>query len=418
MIDRSNFIQPSDIQSHLPQREILEGEAADSAVPSGENAGRFFQLKAACHRMLSVFTHYIWEKTITWKLNRNIAVLNKELRKGQDADIDSLYEGVNQLRQVCHLLREAKVSQDRLSAAEHSLDSIRNSSLALRHTRGARELKDIAGQTLPEQSKKTMEEFHRILNPLIKLVMQNPDAKSKLGSDDMEVIRKWYATQQSSLEYTPKVLFALSTAIDPESELAENYINSCFDLGCYYDFEAGEQKDPVKAAQMYHLAAERGHAESQCNLGYCFETGKGVEKNLGAALQLYHLAANQGNLAALCNLAYFFEAGKGVQQNHEVATKLYGLAASKGSPRAQCNLGVCYAAGRGVERDLGKAVALYQEAANQDYPQAQFNLGHCYEMGQGVEKDLTKARELYRMAAQQGHVAAKEQIEKLAAASI
>jgi hypothetical protein len=63
----------------------------------------------------------------------------------------------------------------------------------------------------------------------------------------------------------------------------------------------------------YQLAAERGCAVAQCNLGICFEHGDGVAQNLAEAARYYRLAAAQegaippevlaGSLAACVRIA-------------------------------------------------------------------------------------------------------------------
>jgi TPR repeat protein len=50
------------------------------------------------------------------------------------------------------------------------------------------------------------------------------------------------------------------------------------------------------------LAAERGVADAQFDLGYCYAHRKGVEKDEAKAGQLYARSAKQGNADAQYNL--------------------------------------------------------------------------------------------------------------------
>jgi hypothetical protein len=63
---------------------------------------------------------------------------------------------------------------------------------------------------------------------------------------------------------------------------------------CYY-YGQGVTKNETTAAHYFLLAANRGHAKAQCNLGVCFKKGKGLDKDLDQALLWYQLSANQGD---------------------------------------------------------------------------------------------------------------------------
>jgi serine/threonine protein kinase len=75
-----------------------------------------------------------------------------------------------------------------------------------------------------------------------------------------------------------------------------------FYVGRYYEFAAGNKKDPLKAKGWYQRAATQGHAEAQCSLGDCYANGIGVSKDLAQAKQWYEKAAAQGNIHAKAQL--------------------------------------------------------------------------------------------------------------------
>ena len=69
----------------------------------------------------------------------------------------------------------------------------------------------------------------------------------------------------------------------------------------YYD-----SKNYPKAYSLFSLAAEKGLAEAQCQLGILFETGKGIEKDYLKAEEWYNKACNQGHSEAMYNYGRFF----------------------------------------------------------------------------------------------------------------
>jgi TPR repeat protein len=53
-----------------------------------------------------------------------------------------------------------------------------------------------------------------------------------------------------------------------------------------------------KAAELFALAANQGHATAQFNLGVLYEHGMGVAQSYEKSFELYTLAANQGHAKA------------------------------------------------------------------------------------------------------------------------
>lgn len=71
--------------------------------------------------------------------------------------------------------------------------------------------------------------------------------------------------------------------------------------GRKYYFSGG-QVNNAKAAELFTIAAENGHAEAQRWLGNCYRYGYGVSKDLQKARYWYQQAANQGNRDARLQL--------------------------------------------------------------------------------------------------------------------
>ena len=60
------------------------------------------------------------------------------------------------------------------------------------------------------------------------------------------------------------------------------------------------------------MAAERGNADGQFNLGLCYAAGKGVEQNYKEAVRWFTEAAEQGEPDSMYQLARCYGAGLGV----------------------------------------------------------------------------------------------------------
>lgn len=73
-----------------------------------------------------------------------------------------------------------------------------------------------------------------------------------------------------------------------------------------YCFNCGEKclsgKNFVQSNSLacvwFMLAADEGHAGSQCNLGYMYQEGRGVPQSDAEAIRWFKLAADQGHAGA------------------------------------------------------------------------------------------------------------------------
>ncbi|WP_426422560.1 hypothetical protein [Bradyrhizobium genosp. A] len=135
---------------------------------------------------------------------------------------------------------------------------------------------------------------------------------------------------------------------DPDIEAARRYklaadrgdAEAQLDLGKMYEAgRGGLPSDPQEAARFYKLAADQGYAEAQVQLAYMYENGNVLPKDLRQAARLYRLAADQGNAAGQSNLADFYERGDaGLRKDACEAMRLRKLAADQGNTYAAKNL--------------------------------------------------------------------------------
>ena len=66
-------------------------------------------------------------------------------------------------------------------------------------------------------------------------------------------------------------------------------------MGDYYD----DEENPVEASKYYLKAAKQGEASAQYNLGIYYFFGRGIEKNKEEAMKWLRNAAKQGNPKAI-----------------------------------------------------------------------------------------------------------------------
>jgi TPR repeat protein len=82
------------------------------------------------------------------------------------------------------------------------------------------------------------------------------------------------------------------------------------DLGALYATGGWSgPRDPVRAAEWYRRAAERGHPDAQYNLGFMYLLGEGVQASPSEGLQWLRRSADQGEESAIRLLADIYRNG-------------------------------------------------------------------------------------------------------------
>ena len=118
--------------------------------------------------------------------------------------------------------------------------------------------------------------------------------------------------------------------------------------------EAYQEKDYLKAIQVWRPLAQAGDREAQYRLGVMYAEGRGIPPNDAEAALWFERAAEQGEPMAQYNLAASYVEGTGVRKDMAAAAKWFRRAADQGVPLAQLNLGLLYASGAGVARTTSK----------------------------------------------------------------
>jgi hypothetical protein len=121
-------------------------------------------------------------------------------------------------------------------------------------------------------------------------------------------------------------------------------------------WEAYQEKDYLKAVQMWRPLAEGGNATAQYRLGVMYAEGKGVAQSDVEAARWFERAAVQGDAAAQYDLGASYAEGLGVPKDNAAAAKWFRRAADQGLPLAQLNLGLLHASGAGVPQDNVEAM--------------------------------------------------------------
>jgi len=161
------------------------------------------------------------------------------------------------------------------------------------------------------------------------------------------------------------------------------------------------------AIRLYQLAADRGLASAQFNLGLLSELGRGVSPDVAIAFKFYLKAAKNGFAPAQFNVGNMLANGIGTGQDLFEAMLWFRQAAERGLPEAQYNVGLAYEQGRGVRQNESLALEWYRTAAGHGYARAQFNLASMLIDGRGSPPNPTSALSLYRASATQNFAPAQ-----------
>ncbi len=100
------------------------------------------------------------------------------------------------------------------------------------------------------------------------------------------------------------------------------YVPAIMNLGLLFEGEKYAPKDYNEAFHWFSLAAEKGIAEAQLQLGGCYHYGLGTTQDFSMAAKYYRLSAGQTNFAAMKSLGYLLMNGYGVEKNEDEAKYL------------------------------------------------------------------------------------------------
>ena len=206
----------------------------------------------------------------------------------------------------------------------------------------------------------------------------------------------------------------------------------------------GVPQDYAEAIKWFVLAAERGDANAQYNLGLYYANGRGVPQDDAEAVKWFRKAAEQGDASAQYNLGLFYASGRGVAQDdadgrqvvsqgrrarqrggaiqprrdvqhwtrgfaRRCRRRFNGIARrrTREAPKRNSASASSTPTAAGVPQDDVEAVRWYRRAADRGDANAQTSLGFMYANGRGVPRDFAEAANWYRKAADRGDAAAQ-----------
>ena len=167
--------------------------------------------------------------------------------------------------------------------------------------------------------------------------------------------------------------------------------------------------DPVRAANLYRQAAEKGHPFAALRFGLALADGSGVKRDLVAAQRWLVHARESGvpeAALALGDMAVRTPASRDKALNAKIlqsAISWFEVAAQAGVASAQFKLANAYAAGAGVTRDLSQAQLWYGRAAQQGLTEAQNALGIMLVGGVAGVSDPVEGYKWLLLAERGGH---------------
>ena len=133
--------------------------------------------------------------------------------------------------------------------------------------------------------------------------------------------------------------------------------DAIYGLGCFYDDGMyGFPQDYAKALELYHQAAELGHAPSHYSIGGAYYDGRGVGRDEKKALHYWELAARVGVNLARHNLGCLDGRGG----NYGRAVKHFMIAAGSGYTLSLNSIRAMFMNGQATKDDYAKALQVYQ----------------------------------------------------------
>ncbi|MDE6467462.1 MAG: DUF4303 domain-containing protein [Muribaculaceae bacterium] len=198
----------------------------------------------------------------------------------------------------------------------------------------------------------------------------------------------------------------------------------CTNYGYYLRKEKGES---YAGLLRYVEAARKGDPQGAYNAGHVYEAGEEVEENITLACQLYEMAANRGLAAGQFEMGYYhFEGCGDVEQDYAQAfewfEKAYENPKCSKTTRTQtaAYLGICHQEGLGTLQDYVLAFEYLHEAGEgvEDLWESitvrlLTALGVAYAFGRGTKADIELGYRYFEDAVKLGSEDARKYIDNI-----
>ena len=186
------------------------------------------------------------------------------------------------------------------------------------------------------------------------------------NKDYARAYREWKAgadAGQAEAQFDLGVLYAQGLGVQRDLTVAERWYRKSagqgnaeaeFALGQMYSRGWGVPRDEADALRWIQMA--NSPDSDGPSTDWSLVEGYGVQQDQKQAAYWYELAAQKGHAEAQFNLGRLYAEGKGgIPHDEEQALRWVRAAASQGYPPAEARLGVRYAAGLGIGQDTRRA---------------------------------------------------------------
>ena len=170
---------------------------------------------------------------------------------------------------------------------------------------------------------------------------------------------------EGNIDANGKCPFCRTPAHDSDEEIIKrlekrielNDFRAMYSMGYYYaEGLYGLPQKHAKALELWHRAADLGHAGAHTNIGYSYKFGRGLEVDEKKAIEYTEIAAMRGCVEARNNLGLHEEGGR----NYDRALKHYMIAAKGGSAKSLNNIKLLFSEGYATKDDYANALRSYQ----------------------------------------------------------
>jgi len=186
------------------------------------------------------------------------------------------------------------------------------------------------------------------------------------NKDYSKAFQEWKAAAdagQAEAQFDLGVLYAQGRGVQRDLTVAERWYRKAaeqgnaeaeFALGQMYSRGWGVPRDEADALRWFQMA--NSPDTDGPSTEWSVIEGYGVQQDQKQAAYWYELAAQKGHAEAQYNLGRLYAEGKGgIPHDDEQAVRWVRAAASQGYPPAQARLGTRYASGLGIAQDTKRA---------------------------------------------------------------
>jgi len=191
-------------------------------------------------------------------------------------------------------------------------------------------------------------------------------------------------------------------------------LDAMIEIAGAYLVGLGTPIDRPAALKWVHLAATKGHVQSQFSYGKICLLGELRPKDIAEAIRWFRLAAEKQNPDAELSLAQAYVKGEGVEADQKEAVRWLKLSATHGHPVAQSDYAFAILDDNNPAI-CGESAEWLRKSALQGNASAMFNLAIMYQRGIGVPKERITAYAWYMVSEIDGNEHILEEVKKVLA---